>query len=81
MELKVDLTDLEIAKLIETIFDMRPYFIEQRLKLRQQCILRQHHMVIWVENQVLKQNLSLIILVKLLRIMLNYSLGKIRLCR
>jgi len=31
---KVDLTDGEIAKRISQIFDMRPYFIEQRLKLR-----------------------------------------------
>ena len=31
---KVDLTDGEIAKHVEAIFDMRPYFIEQRLKLR-----------------------------------------------
>ncbi|MEY4125818.1 MAG: Methionine adenosyltransferase [Bacteroidota bacterium] len=31
---KVDMTDGEIAKKIEEIFDMRPYFIEQRLKLR-----------------------------------------------
>lgn len=31
---KVDLTDGEIAKKVEGIFDMRPYFIEQRLKLR-----------------------------------------------
>jgi S-adenosylmethionine synthetase len=31
---KVKLTDGEIAKKIEQIFDMRPYFIEQRLKLR-----------------------------------------------
>ncbi len=31
---KVNLTDGEIAKRVETIFDMRPYFIEQRLKLR-----------------------------------------------
>jgi S-adenosylmethionine synthetase len=31
---KVNLTDGEIAKLVEGIFDMRPYFIEQRLKLR-----------------------------------------------
>ncbi len=30
----VDLTDGEIAKKISEIFDMRPYFIEQRLKLR-----------------------------------------------
>jgi S-adenosylmethionine synthetase len=28
------MTDGEIAKKIEEIFDMRPYFIEQRLKLR-----------------------------------------------
>ena len=31
---KVDMTDGEIARKIEAIFDMRPYFIEQRLKLR-----------------------------------------------
>ncbi len=31
---KVDMTDGEIARKIESIFDMRPYFIEQRLKLR-----------------------------------------------
>ena len=31
---KVSMTDGEIAKKIEQIFDMRPYFIEQRLKLR-----------------------------------------------
>jgi S-adenosylmethionine synthetase len=31
---KVDMTDGEISKLVESIFDMRPYFIEQRLKLR-----------------------------------------------
>lgn len=31
---KVDLTDGEIGKIVEEIFDMRPYFIEQRLKLR-----------------------------------------------
>ena len=30
----VDLTDGEISKKVEVIFDMRPYFIEQRLKLR-----------------------------------------------
>ena len=30
----VDMTDGEIAKKIGEIFDMRPYFIEQRLKLR-----------------------------------------------
>jgi len=30
----VNLTDGEIAKIVEGIFDMRPYFIEQRLKLR-----------------------------------------------
>ena len=32
--LQVDLSDGEIAKQVEGIFDMRPYFIEQRLKLR-----------------------------------------------
>ena len=31
----VKLTDGEISKVVETLFDMRPYFIEQRLKLRQ----------------------------------------------
>jgi S-adenosylmethionine synthetase len=31
---KVDMTDGEIAEKINEIFDMRPYFIEQRLKLR-----------------------------------------------
>ena len=31
---KVDLSDGEIAKQVDSIFDMRPYFIEQRLKLR-----------------------------------------------
>jgi S-adenosylmethionine synthetase len=31
---KVKLTDGEISKKVEAIFDMRPYFIEQRLKLR-----------------------------------------------
>ncbi|MES2545827.1 MAG: methionine adenosyltransferase [Bacteroidota bacterium] len=31
---KVNLTDGEISKKVEAIFDMRPYFIEQRLKLR-----------------------------------------------
>ncbi len=32
---KVDLNDGEIAEKISEVFDMRPYFIEQRLKLRQ----------------------------------------------
>jgi S-adenosylmethionine synthetase len=31
---KVDLSDGEISKKVSAIFDMRPYFIEQRLKLR-----------------------------------------------
>ena len=31
---KVELSDGAIAKIVEGIFDMRPYFIEQRLKLR-----------------------------------------------
>ncbi|MBC6366380.1 methionine adenosyltransferase [Algoriphagus sp. AK58] len=31
---KVNMTDGEIAKKVESIFDMRPYAIEQRLKLR-----------------------------------------------
>jgi S-adenosylmethionine synthetase len=32
---KVKMTDGQIAKVVESVFDMRPYFIEQRLKLRQ----------------------------------------------
>ena len=31
---KVKLTDGKISKIVESVFDMRPYFIEQRLKLR-----------------------------------------------
>ncbi|MGK2862902.1 MAG: methionine adenosyltransferase [Chitinophagaceae bacterium] len=31
---KVNLTDGEISKIVDSVFDMRPYFIEQRLKLR-----------------------------------------------
>ena len=31
---KVNMPDGEISKVVESIFDMRPYFIEQRLKLR-----------------------------------------------
>jgi len=31
---KLNLTDGEISKKVEELFDMRPYFIEQRLKLR-----------------------------------------------
>ena len=31
---KVSKTDSEIAKIVEEIFDMRPYYIETRLKLR-----------------------------------------------
>jgi S-adenosylmethionine synthetase len=31
---KVNMTDGQIAKIVSGIFDMRPYFIEQRLKLR-----------------------------------------------
>ncbi|WP_026751480.1 methionine adenosyltransferase [Sediminibacterium sp. C3] len=31
---KVNLNDGQIAKIVEGLFDMRPYFIEQRLKLR-----------------------------------------------
>jgi S-adenosylmethionine synthetase len=32
---KVKMNDGAIAKIVESVFDMRPYFIEQRLKLRQ----------------------------------------------
>lgn len=31
---KVKMTDGEIAKIVQKVFDMRPYFIEQRFKLR-----------------------------------------------
>jgi S-adenosylmethionine synthetase len=31
----INKTDGEISKIVENLFDMRPYFIEQRLKLRQ----------------------------------------------
>jgi len=31
---KIDLSDGQIAEMVEGLFDMRPYFIEQRLKLR-----------------------------------------------
>ena len=31
---KINLTDLEISKKVSEIFDLRPFFIEQRLKLR-----------------------------------------------
>ena len=31
---KVSVSDGELAKVVEEIFDMRPYFIEKRLKLR-----------------------------------------------
>ncbi len=31
---KVDMKDGDISKIVETIFDMRPYYIEERLKLR-----------------------------------------------
>ena len=31
---KVGLSDGEIGKVVEKLFDMRPYFIEQRFKLR-----------------------------------------------
>ena len=31
---KVSLTDGEIGKIVENLFDLRPYFIEKRLKLR-----------------------------------------------
>ena len=30
----IDMTDGEISKIVESLFDMRPYFIEKRLKLR-----------------------------------------------
>ncbi|MCL4169746.1 UNVERIFIED_CONTAM: hypothetical protein GTU68_041795 [Idotea baltica] len=31
---KVDMSDGEVSKVVEKLFDMRPYFIEKRLKLR-----------------------------------------------
>jgi S-adenosylmethionine synthetase len=38
---KVDMTDGAISKIVESIFDMRPYFIEQRLKLKSIYIVKQ----------------------------------------
>jgi S-adenosylmethionine synthetase len=32
---KVNMSDGHIAKIVSEVFDMRPYFIEERLKLRQ----------------------------------------------
>ncbi len=32
---KVEMTDGEISNIVQEVFDMRPYFIEERLKLRQ----------------------------------------------
>ena len=32
---KVDMSDGQIARIVSEVFDMRPYFIEERLKLRQ----------------------------------------------
>lgn len=32
---KVDMTDGQISDIVQEVFDMRPYFIEERLKLRQ----------------------------------------------
>jgi S-adenosylmethionine synthetase len=37
---KIDLTDGEIAKKVESIFDMRPYFIEQAFEITQPDIQR-----------------------------------------
>ena len=31
---KINISDSELAKIVEKVFDMRPYFIEKRLKLR-----------------------------------------------
>ena len=45
---KVRYNDGELAKIVDELFDMRPYFIEKRLKLRNQFILKLQHMVTWV---------------------------------
>ncbi len=53
---KVDLEDGEIAKIVEEVFDMRPYSIEKRLKLRNPIYLETAaygHM--GRENQVVKK--------------------------
>ena len=44
---KVNMTDGEIAKKVECLFDMRPYFIEQRLKLRNPIYRKLLLMVTW----------------------------------
>ena len=48
---KVDLTDGEISKKVESIFDMRPYFIEQRLKLKTRFIAKLLLMATWAVHQ------------------------------
>ena len=36
---KVNFSDIEIANMIKDVFDLRPFFIEKRLKLRQPIYL------------------------------------------
>lgn len=47
----VNLTDGEIAEKVQSIFDLTPYGIEQRLKLRTPSIQRQQHMGTWGDHQ------------------------------
>ena len=47
---KVSLSDPEIAVKVREIFDLRPYAIENRLKLRNPSILKQPLMVTWEDS-------------------------------
>ena len=55
---KVKLTDGEIGKIVEGIFDMRPYFIEQRLKLRNPIYSETAAYGIWDANRKWLKKLS-----------------------
>jgi len=70
---KVDMADGQIAKVVDKVFDMRPYFIEKRLKLRTPIYSES---VTWVENLRRKKFLSLMVVVKLKPWMLKLLLGK-----
>jgi S-adenosylmethionine synthetase len=56
---KLSLRDGEIAKKVEAIFDMRPYFIEQRLKLRNLSIVKLQLTDTWDVRQKRLLKLSL----------------------
>ena len=60
----VDMTDGEIAAKVSEVFDMRPYAIETRLKLRNPMYTETQHMVTWVERTRLLRRHSLILAIK-----------------